>query len=84
VDHSLCSTESERTGLVCDVQRMGWGCCVPSGAGGTAVFEPVSSKPPTPCVAMDVGSSVWDSAAPENAAPEKGWAKFTDFQPFCW
>lgn len=48
------------------------------------MFEPVSSKPPTPCVAMDVGSSVWDSAAPENAAPEKGWAKFTDFQPFCW
>lgn len=59
-------------------------CCVPSGSGWTAVFEPVSSKPPTPCVAMDVGSSVWDSAAPENAAPEKGWAKFTDFQPFCW
>lgn len=54
------------------------------GSGWTAVFEPVSSKPPTPCVAMDVGSSVWDSAAPENAAPEKGWAKFTDFQPFCW
>ncbi|KAM6385867.1 serine/threonine-protein phosphatase 6 regulatory subunit 2 isoform 4-T7 [Alca torda] len=54
------------------------------GAGWTAVFEPVSSKPPAPCVAMDVGSSVWDSAAPENAAPEeKGWAKFTDFQPFC-
>ncbi|NWX06268.1 PP6R2 phosphatase, partial [Caloenas nicobarica] len=54
------------------------------GSGWTAVFEPVSSKPPAPCVAMDVGSSVWDSAAPENAAPEeKGWAKFTDFQPFC-
>ncbi|NXF96567.1 PP6R2 phosphatase, partial [Eubucco bourcierii] len=54
------------------------------GSGWTAVFEPVSSKPPTPCVAMDVGSSVWDTAAPENATPEeKGWAKFTDFQPFC-
>ncbi|NWR39322.1 PP6R2 phosphatase, partial [Tachuris rubrigastra] len=54
------------------------------GAGWTAVFEPVSSKPPTPCVAMDVGSSVWDSAAPQSSAPEeKGWAKFTDFQPFC-
>ncbi|XP_061224086.1 serine/threonine-protein phosphatase 6 regulatory subunit 2 isoform X1 [Neopsephotus bourkii] len=54
------------------------------GSGWTAVFEPVSSKPPTPCVAMDVGSSVWDSAAPENTTPEeKGWAKFTDFQPFC-
>ncbi|XP_027525672.1 serine/threonine-protein phosphatase 6 regulatory subunit 2, partial [Corapipo altera] len=54
------------------------------GAGWTAVFEPVSSKPPVPCVAMDVGSSVWDSAAPQSSAPEeKGWAKFTDFQPFC-
>ncbi|NXD17458.1 PP6R2 phosphatase, partial [Nothocercus nigrocapillus] len=54
------------------------------GSGWTAVFEPVNSKPPTPCVAMDVGSSVWDSAAPENTTPEeKGWAKFTDFQPFC-
>ncbi|KAM9247957.1 serine/threonine-protein phosphatase 6 regulatory subunit 2 isoform 1-T1 [Leptosomus discolor] len=54
------------------------------GSGWTAVFEPVNSKPPTPCVAMDVGSSVWDSAAPENPTPEeKGWAKFTDFQPFC-
>uniref|UniRef100_A0A8D0GMM4 Protein phosphatase 6 regulatory subunit 2 n=1 Tax=Sphenodon punctatus TaxID=8508 RepID=A0A8D0GMM4_SPHPU len=54
------------------------------GSGWTAVFEPVNSKPPTPCVAMDVGSSVWDSAAPETtASEEKGWAKFTDFQPFC-
>ncbi|XP_067387504.1 serine/threonine-protein phosphatase 6 regulatory subunit 2 isoform X2 [Emydura macquarii macquarii] len=54
------------------------------GSGWTAVFEPVNSKPPAPCVAMDVGSSVWDSAAPETATPEeKGWAKFTDFQPFC-
>ncbi|XP_050776130.1 serine/threonine-protein phosphatase 6 regulatory subunit 2 isoform X1 [Gopherus flavomarginatus] len=54
------------------------------GSEWTAVFEPVNSKPPAPCVAMDVGSSVWDSAAPETATPEeKGWAKFTDFQPFC-
>ncbi|XP_069717313.1 serine/threonine-protein phosphatase 6 regulatory subunit 2 [Phaenicophaeus curvirostris] len=54
------------------------------GSGWTAVFEPVNAKPPTPCVAMDVGSSVWDSAAAESTAPEeKGWAKFTDFQPFC-
>ncbi|KAM6303004.1 serine/threonine-protein phosphatase 6 regulatory subunit 2 isoform 1-T3 [Podargus strigoides] len=54
------------------------------GSGWTAVFEPISSKPPAPCVAMDVGSSVWDSAAPESTTPEeKGWAKFTDFQPFC-
>ncbi|KAM6306990.1 serine/threonine-protein phosphatase 6 regulatory subunit 2-like [Podargus strigoides] len=54
------------------------------GSGWTAVFEPVNSKPPAPCVAMDVGSSVWDSVAPESTTPEeKGWAKFTDFQPFC-
>lgn len=55
------------------------------GSGWTAVFdETVNSKPPTPSVAMDVGSSVWDASAPEKTAPEeKGWAKFTDFQPFC-
>uniref|UniRef100_A0A6G1R4K6 Protein phosphatase 6, regulatory subunit 2 n=1 Tax=Hypotaenidia okinawae TaxID=2861861 RepID=A0A6G1R4K6_9GRUI len=59
-------------------------CGSSEGSGWTAVFEPVNAKPPAPCVAMDVGSSVWDSAAPENAVPEeKGWAKFTDFQPFC-
>ncbi|XP_044135860.1 serine/threonine-protein phosphatase 6 regulatory subunit 2 isoform X3 [Bufo gargarizans] len=53
--------------------------------GWTAVFdEHVNSKPPTPCVALDVGSSVWDAPAPETSTPEeKGWAKFTDFQPFC-
>ncbi|XP_072258067.1 serine/threonine-protein phosphatase 6 regulatory subunit 2 isoform X2 [Pyxicephalus adspersus] len=53
--------------------------------GWNAVFdEPVNSKPPTPCVALDVGSSVWDAPAPETSTPEeKGWAKFTDFQPFC-
>ncbi|XP_062348402.1 serine/threonine-protein phosphatase 6 regulatory subunit 2 isoform X2 [Cinclus cinclus] len=51
------------------------------GTGWTAVFEPAN---PTPPVAMDVGSSVWDSATPQSNAPEeKGWAKFTDFQPFC-
>lgn len=46
------------------------------------MFEPAGPAPP---VAMDVGSSVWDSATPQSSAPEdKGWAKFTDFQPFCW
>lgn len=34
---------------------------------------------------MDVGSSVWAaSARSASALEEKGWAKFTDFQPFCW
>ncbi|XP_077196738.1 serine/threonine-protein phosphatase 6 regulatory subunit 2 isoform X2 [Paroedura picta] len=38
----------------------------------------------TSCVAMDVGSSVWDSAAADLKPPEeRGWAKFADFQPFC-
>ncbi|XP_043944502.1 serine/threonine-protein phosphatase 6 regulatory subunit 2 isoform X2 [Protopterus annectens] len=55
------------------------------GPNWTANFEEtVNSKPPVPCVAMDVGSSVWDTVTPEAVVPEdKGWAKFTDFQPFC-
>ncbi|XP_063304429.1 serine/threonine-protein phosphatase 6 regulatory subunit 2 [Pelobates fuscus] len=56
----------------------------PNSEGWTAVFEPVNSKPPAPCVALDVGSNVWDAPVPETSTPEeKGWAKFTDFQPFC-
>ncbi|MGH0127622.1 UNVERIFIED_CONTAM: hypothetical protein FKN15_035262 [Acipenser sinensis] len=51
----------------------------------TATF--VNSKPPLPCAAVDVGSSVWDSAAAvacdSTITEGKGWAKFTDFQPFC-
>ncbi|XP_077329702.1 serine/threonine-protein phosphatase 6 regulatory subunit 2 isoform X2 [Lithobates pipiens] len=60
-------------------------CSTTEETGWSAVFdEPVNSKPPTPCVAIDVGSSVWDASAPETSTPEeKGWAKFTDFQPFC-
>ncbi|KAL8222592.1 UNVERIFIED_CONTAM: hypothetical protein K2H54_077589, partial [Gekko kuhli] len=51
----------------------------PEGSEWTAVFEPATS-----CVAMDVGSSVWDSAASDTkASEERGWAKFADFQPFC-
>ncbi|XP_062971858.1 serine/threonine-protein phosphatase 6 regulatory subunit 2 isoform X2 [Cynocephalus volans] len=53
-----------------------------AGAAWTAVFdEPVNSTPVAPGVARDVGSSVW--AASASAPEEKGWAKFTDFQPFC-
>ncbi|KAL4676126.1 hypothetical protein H8959_010271 [Pygathrix nigripes] len=48
----------------------------------TAVFEePANSTPTAPGVVRDVGSSVW--AAGTSAPEEKGWAKFTDFQPFC-
>ncbi|XP_029809100.1 serine/threonine-protein phosphatase 6 regulatory subunit 2 isoform X2 [Suricata suricatta] len=55
--------------------------------GGTswAVFdETVNSPVPVPGVAVDVGSGVWASSTPSpSALEEKGWAKFTDFQPFC-
>ncbi|KAM5287872.1 serine/threonine-protein phosphatase 6 regulatory subunit 2 [Ctenodactylus gundi] len=51
-------------------------------AAWTAVFdEPVNPKIPAPGAARDVGSSVW--AASTSAPEDKGWAKFTDFQPFC-
>ncbi|KAG7454764.1 hypothetical protein MATL_G00263340 [Megalops atlanticus] len=57
------------------------------GPGWTASFgEGVSSKAPVACVVLDVGSSVWDAAAPQHSSAEsedKGWAKFSDFQPFC-
>ncbi|XP_077614198.1 serine/threonine-protein phosphatase 6 regulatory subunit 2 isoform X6 [Crocuta crocuta] len=50
-----------------------------------AVFdETVNSPVPVPGVAVDVGSGVWASSTPSpSALEEKGWAKFTDFQPFC-
>ncbi|XP_007952957.1 serine/threonine-protein phosphatase 6 regulatory subunit 2 [Orycteropus afer afer] len=55
------------------------------GARWAAVFdEPVSAAPQAPGVAVDVGSSVWAVSTPGASGPEeKGWAKFTDFQPFC-
>ncbi|KAM9228886.1 serine/threonine-protein phosphatase 6 regulatory subunit 2 isoform 2-T3 [Dugong dugon] len=55
------------------------------GAGWAAMFdEPVSAAVQAPGVALDVGSSVWAVSMPGASAPEeKGWAKFTDFQPFC-
>ncbi|XP_058424024.1 serine/threonine-protein phosphatase 6 regulatory subunit 2 isoform X3 [Diceros bicornis minor] len=56
----------------------------PEGATWTMFDEPVNSTTPAPGVAMDVGSSVWAASAPSaSALEEKGWAKFTDFQPFC-
>ncbi|XP_061493914.1 serine/threonine-protein phosphatase 6 regulatory subunit 2 isoform X2 [Rhineura floridana] len=56
----------------------------PEGPEWMAAFEPASIKPPASCVAVDVGSSVWDSATPDaRTSEERGWAKFTDFQPFC-
>ncbi|KAL2775414.1 serine/threonine-protein phosphatase 6 regulatory subunit 2 isoform 6 [Daubentonia madagascariensis] len=53
-----------------------------AGTAWTAVFdEPVNSTPTAPGVVRDMGSSVW--AASALAPEERGWAKFTDFQPFC-
>lgn len=47
--------------------------------------EPANPTAAAPGVAMDVGSSVWAARAPSTTAlEEKGWAKFPDFQPFCW
>uniref|UniRef100_A0A8C9PLU0 Protein phosphatase 6 regulatory subunit 2 n=1 Tax=Spermophilus dauricus TaxID=99837 RepID=A0A8C9PLU0_SPEDA len=52
------------------------------GAAWTAVFdEPGNPMTPAPRAVKDVGSSVW--AASTSTPEEKGWAKFTDFQPFC-
>lgn len=57
----------------------------PVGATWTVFDEPVNPTASAPGVAMDVGSSVWAASVPSTSAPEeKGWAKFTDFQPFCW
>nr|XP_040132230.1 serine/threonine-protein phosphatase 6 regulatory subunit 2 isoform X4 [Ictidomys tridecemlineatus] len=53
-----------------------------AGAAWTAVFdEPGNPTTPAPRAVKDVGSSVW--AASTSTPEEKGWAKFTDFQPFC-
>ncbi|XP_069346822.1 serine/threonine-protein phosphatase 6 regulatory subunit 2 isoform X2 [Eulemur rufifrons] len=52
------------------------------GTAWTAVFDdPVNATPTAPGVVRDMGSSVW--AASALAPEERGWAKFSDFQPFC-
>ncbi|XP_045866683.1 serine/threonine-protein phosphatase 6 regulatory subunit 2 isoform X3 [Meles meles] len=50
-----------------------------------AVFdEPANSPVPAPGVAVDVGSGVWAAGTQSPSTwEEKGWATFTDFQPFC-
>nr|XP_020469220.1 serine/threonine-protein phosphatase 6 regulatory subunit 2-like isoform X3 [Monopterus albus] len=49
-------------------------------SGWIADFGEVNSKAP----AAGVGFTAWDTPASQPAAAEeKGWAKFTDFQPFC-
>ncbi|XP_026926162.1 serine/threonine-protein phosphatase 6 regulatory subunit 2 isoform X4 [Acinonyx jubatus] len=55
-----------------------------AGASWAVFEETVNSPVPVPGVAVDVGSGVWASSTPSSSAlEEKGWAKFTDFQPFC-
>jgi len=55
-----------------------------AGTSWTVFDKPVNSPAPAPGVAVDVGSNVWAASTPSSAAlEEKGWAKFTDFQPFC-
>lgn len=53
------------------------------GTGWIADFGEVNSKAP----AAGAAFAVWDSSTTHPATAEteeKGWAKFTDFQPFCW
>uniref|UniRef100_A0A8D3E8Z4 Protein phosphatase 6 regulatory subunit 2 n=1 Tax=Scophthalmus maximus TaxID=52904 RepID=A0A8D3E8Z4_SCOMX len=53
-----------------------------AGTGWIADFGEVNSKAP----AAGVGFAAWDTPLSQPAATdaeEKGWAKFTDFQPFC-
>uniref|UniRef100_A0A4W5QHV4 Protein phosphatase 6, regulatory subunit 2b n=1 Tax=Hucho hucho TaxID=62062 RepID=A0A4W5QHV4_9TELE len=37
----------------------------------------------SPAPKSEVGVDAWGSPAPQPITAEKGWAKFTDFQPFC-
>ena len=76
-----------RAGPVCLLDE-GMGVLSPPAGSSWAVFDgPVTARAtsPAPAVALDVGSSVWAAGSPSTSAPEeKGWAKFADFQPFCW
>uniref|UniRef100_A0A8C1Q762 Protein phosphatase 6, regulatory subunit 2b n=1 Tax=Cyprinus carpio TaxID=7962 RepID=A0A8C1Q762_CYPCA len=57
----------------------------PSGPGWIASFEDDFSCRDFTSIAMDTGSSVWGSSTAQlSETEEKGWATFTDFQPFCW
>lgn len=54
-----------------------------SGSDWVADFGDVNSTAP----AAGTAFSPWDAPVSQPAATEtedKGWAKFTDFQPFCW
>uniref|UniRef100_A0A8C1M974 Protein phosphatase 6, regulatory subunit 2b n=1 Tax=Cyprinus carpio TaxID=7962 RepID=A0A8C1M974_CYPCA len=52
---------------------------------GWIAFEDDFSCRDFASIAMDTGSSVWGSSTAQlSETEEKGWATFTDFQPFCW
>uniref|UniRef100_A0A671LA41 Serine/threonine-protein phosphatase 6 regulatory subunit 2-like n=2 Tax=Sinocyclocheilus anshuiensis TaxID=1608454 RepID=A0A671LA41_9TELE len=56
----------------------------PSGPGWIASFEDDFSCRDFTSIVMDTGSSVWGSSTAQlSETEEKGWATFTDFQPFC-
>uniref|UniRef100_A0A6Q2WV70 Protein phosphatase 6, regulatory subunit 2b n=1 Tax=Esox lucius TaxID=8010 RepID=A0A6Q2WV70_ESOLU len=56
-----------------------WG--IPASTSGVGV-DPWTSHAPQPGMGVDA----WGSPGPQpvTTETEKGWAKFTDFQPFCW
>ncbi|XP_053478414.1 serine/threonine-protein phosphatase 6 regulatory subunit 2 isoform X1 [Ictalurus furcatus] len=58
---------------------------LPQSPGWVASFEDdFNFKADFAGVAIDNGSGVWGSTtAPLNDSEDKGWATFTDFQPFC-
>ncbi|XP_067276130.1 serine/threonine-protein phosphatase 6 regulatory subunit 2 isoform X1 [Pseudorasbora parva] len=57
-----------------DAQSPGW----------TASFEDDFSCRDFASIAMDTGSNVWGSSTAQlSETEEKGWATFSDFQPFC-
>ncbi|XP_075409555.1 serine/threonine-protein phosphatase 6 regulatory subunit 2 [Tenrec ecaudatus] len=53
------------------------------GPGWATFVEPEHAAPQAPGAALDAGPSVWAGSSPAAPATEKGWATFTDFQPFC-
>uniref|UniRef100_A0A8C1MCY6 Protein phosphatase 6, regulatory subunit 2b n=1 Tax=Cyprinus carpio TaxID=7962 RepID=A0A8C1MCY6_CYPCA len=60
-------------------------CCLSSVGPGWIAFEDDFSCRDFASIAMDTGSSVWGSSTAQlSETEEKGWATFTDFQPFCW
>uniref|UniRef100_A0A8C1X5L6 Protein phosphatase 6, regulatory subunit 2b n=1 Tax=Cyprinus carpio TaxID=7962 RepID=A0A8C1X5L6_CYPCA len=68
-----------RFGLVTNTQKN-----EADGGPGWIAFEDDFSCRDFASIAMDTGSSVWGSSTAQlSETEEKGWATFTDFQPFC-